>query len=1060
MVGTPIRHHRLPDRQLEPHYLNNGSLVTVTKYCINVTLESDIVPPSFIPVTIEVDYNIGVNNFIETFTYFELDVEQCVKVLEQLPVINSVTVTVSDPANGTVTVKNSNVSTITTQTDNSTLEVIRLIGFEFSNIEYPSPDIVGHYFVIADTEQTIIAKGYNARLPRMQSPTFDGYQEDVSGFPLPPPGMTLSDRYQFMSPEFLYDQNFINGEYFKAEKIASSLTTNYDSFHLDQGTVFSGQPDLGFIGKNTSIKALSNHTLQNAPISDFAAIDPLSTYDNPTTNERISNYSLNNRIFTMKSSINVTGNNRATYGSVKVEREVYRNLFSIRYRRMHSNILKLNDPNRVYGGSYYISRMDYVNNMFIRYQGNKLTPALFGAIFSLVKLYNAIQFQESIIRMFIEYLTKDFGTITNYLSLAAQSLNRFFCYAGYSVSDMYVESRINVSLANESSDIERTIFRNERVSAFVFRQTTVKQRTEKEGDIYYVRPDSSLYFYSYNKDFSRLNNFFPYFSLPLTYDYCSRCQNEYPNKLIFSPISLEEDRYDSYRIVLATDNRDVPSHRGKGVSLKLIKDKLILHCEQSTFVTNPNPRTMQTTQETVYIGTGNFLSIPPVELFDSDTGRAGLQSKLSPINCEGNYIWPDESRGQVFMIGQESGELSRIGLTQWFLNNLPNTLINQLEAEYGIIIPNASTYKVGSNATYDPRFKRYILTKLDYKILVSNLSYLPDNPLEDTLYIDAEGNIYRTSRTFVYDELYDPTDNDPLVINFVGVLDNPVVKINGVITNDYTIDGGTITFTVSIEPGARVQVALTNEINVNLVPYTDSEVYENRSFTISYSLEFKGWSSWHSYKPSIMMFDETYFYTVIGNLIHKHLHVGNYQNYYGTKYPFIVEYYDTKYMTKDLDAIHYLGYSEEWDSNNKQWIDRSNTITFNGILLYNSDCISGYINLNLLDPENDFYSNIAYNPLQRSVIRTDNNYKISKLYDLSTGSPVVTSQWSKIAGQYNANGYIDLIANPDVINPNKSQYDLGRIKGKYIAVRLFFNPDSDVKKIIYLISASESDSIR
>ena len=1001
LEGTPIRHHRLPDRNLEPHYKAEGSAISQTAWCINVLVTGDSDNAPYVPIELEFQYDLDGDTITETYLYSNFNEEVCFFTTPSEPTNITITDLTQEPDNGTLDIS----FTVTQEefsTDNTQNEVIRLIGFDFYNVEYPSDDIVGHIFVIADYESTVISKGYTTPLSAMSQRTPEGYKEQIYGFGKTDNGVSASQIgsdqiHSMISPELLFNRATVSGEYFKSENTAIESVNNLDNLDIRQSGVFGGNPDLFFYGKSSFFKNVSTNVNRvNSPIQETAAIDPQARYQFSPT-EVATNLTLNNKTLFINSPIATTMGN-LTYGGVKVEREVYRDLFSIRYRDLHHNPTTIRSGFKVFGGNTYIGNMKYVNTLFALYVGSNWLFGLFGFLGFLVFLVNqTASATREITRYFRQYIRNREPGYNSSVSQLISALNPFsdsYIMKAHLLEDLYFESKINVALQNETQDVANDIYKTGSVSHFLMRTHTDKTKVEGGVFTYNIQDTPSYYPYIYNQDFSRLNDFMKTFPLPAFYDYCSKCDREFPNRIIHSPVSNEEDIYDLYRVTLALDYKDMPAHRGPLNEVFAKNDRLLVLADQTAYVLIASPQSINTDQSTIFLTTGNFLGVPPQELIESEVGYAGCQSKLNAINTIAGLVWWDQIRGQIFLFDNKIKELSLEEMSQWFMENSPSTLTNQLENDYGIVIKDNVFKGVGTIATYDPRFKRYILHKKDYRLLLEDL---PTDPID----VSPQG--------------------------------------------------------YGIFPDGRVyQKDIFNKLIP--VPFTNKDVYEDKSFTLSYSFEYGGWTSWHSYKPRFMFNDELNFYASMQGDIHRHLHNGNFQTYFDKKFPFIVDYISNEYITNDLNAIHYVGYSLFYDEAHKQWVDYSDKYTFDGIMIYNSNYNTGYIKLNLVDQNSDFYSNIAYIPDERNVIRTDDNYKISKLYNYATGLPTVTSDWEVLKDEIDIYGYIDKL--PFNIDFNTNQYELANIKGKWVAVRLFFNPEEDVKKIIHLIHNSDTPSIR
>lgn len=996
LVNNSIRHHRLPDRKLEPHFKNKGTRTTKTLWVINLLVETEEVVDYFTPIDYEITYEVNGQTFTDTINYGNPNQTEAVVFLDDEPENVTATAINNTPENGELTV------TITvlqenSVTDNSQNDVIRLIGFDFYNVDYPANDIVGHYFVIADTEKTIISKGYVSNLPRLNRPTtIEGKPDIAYGNPTSP--FPNSRRYSgynaFISPEHQVHSLYPNGEFFKGESLYTFHPLNElrpvdvkeERTFLDQSNFLGSIPDLLFVGATLNFRFNDPVPFRlNTPVSEIASVQPQNRYytDN---NEVISNYTLNQKLLAYKGN-HRHRNGSMLYGGMKVEREVYTDLFSIRYRKMHSNPFKKDRNNYVvFGGNTYIGNMKLPFNNFIRFQGNKFLPAILGTLYLLVRLIShTSKAAQEINRIFNDYY-RHFGLNFN---TPLFQFTKSYTFSTVLAEDLYFESTINVALLAETSNPELDIIKNESTSNYGMLSITTSFPADGGGTHRDIIVNPGLYPLLYNKDYSRLNTFRRYLSLPAFYDYCSKCDNIYPTRAIFSPISLDEDFYDLYRINLANDYKDLPANRGQLLRIFYKKNALIILSEQTAFITKPNPQEIQASDTTLYIGTGSFLSIPSEQFIQSDIGYGGIQNKLSAVNTPAGLAWVSNDLGQVFNFDSKLEELSAKGLEQWSIENLPLNLRRHLSRDYGINLKQNILKGVGSILSYDPRFKRLIMHKKDFKVNPS----ITTSPNTEGYFLNDKGQVLK-------------------------------VSLNG----------------------------------NSIVPYTDKKAYEDLSFTLSYSYLYQGWTSWHSYMPDFMYFDERHLYSTKSNTVNKHLHNGNFQTYYGKKYPFIIESIYTGFITEDLDSIQYMGYTLFYDTINKTWVDVSDKATFDGIMLYNSSQILPYMPMKLLDQQNMFYNNIDYVAGERNVIRTDENYKISGIFDYSSNSPVLSSSWDVIQEYKDEFGYIDKM--PINFDLNKSQYELNNIKGKWVAVRLFFKPEEDYKKILHLQNINKKPSMR
>jgi hypothetical protein len=568
------------------------------------------------------------------------------------------------------------------------------------------------------------------------------------------------------------------------------------------------------------------------------------------------------------------------------------------------------------------------------------------------------------------------------------------------LDNVYTESYLNSELRHGGSDPKNKYYKTHGIDASHpsamewFKAKTIQML---DSGVYVYLPSILKEFYYINKDFNLFTRQKVKLQLTSTYDYCRDCLGYYPNRIVFSPKSFDEEIIDNYRFNKVNDYIDIPGHRGQITGLKYKNNQLLVHTEDTTFVLQPNPQTISTDQNTAYLSTGDFLSIPPQEILQTDLGYAGCQSKQHQCDTPFGWCWTDQNRGQIFKFDRQLEELSLAGMSYWFKENLPSEIKKSVYDFYEVDYPNNSTYNkngYGMIMYYDPKFKRLLISKTDSLPLC--LSTTP------------------VSGCTTYDQ-----------INNIWTLNNPPSEI--------ILEGNNILF-------------------------------ENKSWTISYGFDYKGWLSWHSYRPRSAFSDNNHFYTfgrglgeiARNNGINKHLHKGNYQKFYNIKSNFIIEWRVFTPVTSTLENLYYYGQTLQWDDLNRQWINIDN-ITFDKMMIYSANQSTGLQILTLQNQNTNPYQNSTLLSNTKSVIKTDENYKISGLYDMAIGKPNVSSKWDDIK---TFGSYIDLVSHPTNINFAKSQYDWGKLKDKYFFCRMFFKPTEDYRKIIYLQTLNNKTSDR
>ncbi len=227
--------------------------------------------------------------------------------------------------------------------------------------------------------------------------------------------------------------------------------------------------------------------------------------------------------------------------------------------------------------------------------------------------------------------------------------------------------------------------------------------------------------YLYNKDFSKSDAVKPYFSLDINFEYCKECREQFPTRIVYSEQGNQEQSRDTYRIFYANNYRDLPASTGEITNLFINFDELYAHTKQSIYKIVTKPYQINTDQTTLFVGTGEFFSVPPRELISTEYGYGGSTCKWGTKTTEFGTIYVDDLTGKIFILGQGLKEISTIGLRNFFEENLKLQLNEQWQRLFSNEYPNVNQPSlingIGYFTTYDPRHKRIIITKKDYKII-------------------------------------------------------------------------------------------------------------------------------------------------------------------------------------------------------------------------------------------------------------------------------------------------------------------------------------------------------
>lgn len=279
-----------------------------------------------------------------------------------------------------------------------------------------------------------------------------------------------------------------------------------------------------------------------------------------------------------------------------------------------------------------------------------------------------------------------------------------------------------------------------------------RQSTQDDRLVRYGINETKEY-YAYNKDLNRLFMGKTYFPLPANWNYCEDCSAKFPNRIIWSAASFSEDKSDFFQTYLANNFTSVGT--SPITALNYSSNRLLVRTTKSMFVMSPNPQEINTDVSTLYIGTGDFLSIPPQEIRKVDYGFGGGRGTKDFIATEFGFVTVDDRIGQIFLFSEGMKELTDInsGCNQWFKEYLP-------------------TIKGHILLGYDPQFKRLMVYKRDefdktenksfvisysfnYQTWISFHSYHPKYFFNsfDTLFSTIDSKLY-SHDSRIYNEFY------------------------------------------------------------------------------------------------------------------------------------------------------------------------------------------------------------------------------------------------------------------------------------------------------------------
>jgi len=326
-------------------------------------------------------------------------------------------------------------------------------------------------------------------------------------------------------------------------------------------------------------------------------------------------------------------------------------------------------------------------------------------------------------------------------------------WIGDCITDLWFETSVNISLrngftsnlathlnapgfiesGNTSQMVCREYFRKKGGARWVMSYTRypvskleqhlhkkllVNNQDRYEGYEYMGLPTGE--YYNVNPDYHRTDKEKPFYHLPLEYDCCTDCQEDFPHRVHYSEQSFQEELTDNYRTFLPNNYRDIEGETGEIKNIFKINNDLFIHTLEGLWQMPRSYQERVTDQIVSFIGTGSFFEIPPQKIIDDDNGSsAGTQHKWSSIKTPNGYFFVSENQRRIYQFdGKQLKPISNIGLSNWFKEHI-RLAINQ---QYYNTTGNIYTYNdnpsnlfgSGFISTYDTKKERILFTKKDF----------------------------------------------------------------------------------------------------------------------------------------------------------------------------------------------------------------------------------------------------------------------------------------------------------------------------------------------------------
>lgn len=614
--------------------------------------------------------------------------------------------------------------------------------------------------------------------------------------------------------------------------------------------------------------------------------------------------------------------------------------------------------------------------------------------------------------------------------------------------------------------------------------------------------------YTMNPDYNKTNTETTYFPLPQQFDFCSDCKESHPYRIAYSEQSFQEEQQDLFKYFLTNNYRDIPSNRGEVWNVLEYQDSLYIQSEESMWKVDPSRNIVTTDEQSVYIGTGDFFSSEVQELAESDTGYLGSQSQWAlTINMRG-ITWPDANHRKIFVIDKQPNDLSAVGIKNWTQENMEIGIYTQYEEIYGQKFPlidnPANPAGAGYLSAIDGRHHRIIFTKRDYLLKEPFTTTDPADPYYQVIKIGKNSGLWELRgegedcQCVVDPELQEINPSSYSVSPGFDITGQPIcLHTYNIEDTNYAIERPCL-YTIVGDGQTCVpckEEELTRDDLIS-IPLNDGtlwegllhEIFECKSWTLSYSNMANSWVSWHSYMPNFYLSSKDFFMSGINKIkaplpmnapisraeplsIWKHSlneDHSNYQSYYGCIYPHVIETVTTESPLKPntFENIHFLTDVSKYNVESKEYYD-DRYVTFNSGYLFNSYQITDTLNFVVKDANVPTMTEVSVTENYNSCIldRKERVWGLNGFRDMAIDRNIpnppslFTNEWDNIASDY----YIDRVINPLAVDQDKNWFEQARMVDKYLGIRLFFSnlEDPGRHKIAtnYLFGSSQ-ESVR
>ena len=508
------------------------------------------------------------------------------------------------------------------------------------------------------------------------------------------------------------------------------------------------------------------------------------------------------------------------------------------------------------------------------------------------------------------------------------------------------------------------------------------------------------------------------------------CYTYFPDRIIYSLPQQQEAIKDSWFVFLVNNYKEFLSQIS-GVKA-INKNGIVITFKNNSPLMYQGVDTLQTDLGTkITIGDGGLFSQPGQSVINADQSYeyGSSQNRLSVISTPAGIYYISQNQAKIFSLGNNLKEISQIGLKWWFNNFLPYKLTNDFP-DYPY--QDNPVSGIGCQSIYDNENSILYFSKRDYQLL---------------------------------EKWKSPSFTGTII--YVPLITSGPQKGQGDYFQIKNANG-------TVQPGIY---QLGNPL-----------LFEDASWTISYDPKNEFWISFHDWHPDLNMGTKDVFLTTKKNGIWKHNEgCTSFCNFYGDQYPFEIEMpIITGQTVTTVKSIEYI--LECYRRRPQNCIDQFHVLDYNfdRAVVYNSEQVSGYLNLNIF-PKNNVTLSETYPKVNQSNLssfdilfsKEENKYRFNQFWDITrdrsefpigsdyppTG-PVVPGT-TVLQGNYadrniwftESNGYKRTL-NPTNLDYNKPELQRKKFRHYLNYLTLIREDSSDTNMILKIVNSKNQISLR